>query len=197
MTVGAGHLSIGTALYSGALIGGKYTLVHEIGAGSQSRQVTRAAPSHPYNTMRLAPDLSPLLLLLILTPSSVWKATLQEDRHPPEESCRLVAIKVVRKSPVGPKTTAVPPPVGRQAVLQRSIVHPNIVRLFEVVEDEAHVFIVHEFCQGGELFERIGMTFIISIARSQAPSILMAPALLTAHPTFPDDRVPRARRWLS
>ncbi len=191
MTVGAAHLSIGTAPYSGALIGGKYTLVHEIGAGSQSRQVTKAAPSHPYNTMWLAPDLSPLLLL-ILTPSSVWKATLQEDQHPPEESCRLVAIKVVRKPPLEPKTTAAPPPVGKQAVLQRSIVHPNIVRLFEVIEDEAHVFIVHEFCQGGELFERIGMKFIVFIARSQAPSILMVPALLTTRPTLPDDRVPRA-----
>jgi calcium-dependent protein kinase len=33
--------------------------------------------------------------------------------------------------------------------------HPNIVRLFEVFSDDQNYYLVSEFCEGGELFERI------------------------------------------
>lgn len=33
--------------------------------------------------------------------------------------------------------------------------HPNIIKLFEVYEDDKNLYLVMELCTGGELFERI------------------------------------------
>lgn len=32
---------------------------------------------------------------------------------------------------------------------------PGILKLFEYFEDESHVYLVTEYCKGGELFDRI------------------------------------------
>lgn len=37
----------------------------------------------------------------------------------------------------------------------KNLDHPNIVRLFEVYEDEKHIYLVTELCTGGELFDEI------------------------------------------
>lgn len=37
----------------------------------------------------------------------------------------------------------------------KSIDHPHIVWIYEYFEDEKHIFIVMEFLDGGELFDRI------------------------------------------
>eukprot|EP00922_Rhytidocystis_sp_ex-Travisia-forbesii_P005105 GHVS01007467.1.p1 GENE.GHVS01007467.1~~GHVS01007467.1.p1 ORF type:complete len:777 (+),score=148.79 GHVS01007467.1:281-2611(+) len=39
--------------------------------------------------------------------------------------------------------------------LMKSLDHPNIVRLFESFEDETDIYLVMEYCQGGELFDRL------------------------------------------
>jgi len=39
--------------------------------------------------------------------------------------------------------------------IMKSLDHPNIVRLFETYEDGSDIFLVMEYCQGGELFERL------------------------------------------
>lgn len=37
----------------------------------------------------------------------------------------------------------------------KSADHPNIISFYEIYKDEHHFHIVTEFCEGGELFERI------------------------------------------
>lgn len=36
-----------------------------------------------------------------------------------------------------------------------SIDHPNIVKIYEFFEDESHIYIVMEYLEGGELFNKI------------------------------------------
>ena len=33
--------------------------------------------------------------------------------------------------------------------------HPNIIKIYEIFEEKAHIFIVTEYCKGGDLFDRI------------------------------------------
>ena len=33
--------------------------------------------------------------------------------------------------------------------------HPNILKVYEVLEDKLHFYIITEYCSGGELFDKI------------------------------------------
>jgi calcium-dependent protein kinase len=37
----------------------------------------------------------------------------------------------------------------------KNLTHPNILRLFEVFEDVQNIYLVTEYCDGGELFDAI------------------------------------------
>lgn len=37
----------------------------------------------------------------------------------------------------------------------KTLDHPNIIKLFEIFEDETYIYLVQEFCAGGELFDHI------------------------------------------
>ena len=37
----------------------------------------------------------------------------------------------------------------------KNLSHPNILRLFEVFEERQYIYLVTEFCNGGELFDEI------------------------------------------
>jgi calcium-dependent protein kinase len=43
---------------------------------------------------------------------------------------------------------------SEMAVL-RKLDHPNILKLYEVFEDQKKYFLVTEYCKGGELFDEI------------------------------------------
>ena len=42
-----------------------------------------------------------------------------------------------------------------EILLLKQMDHPNILKLYEVYEDEARVYVVTEQCHGGELFDEI------------------------------------------
>ena len=33
--------------------------------------------------------------------------------------------------------------------------HPNLIKLFETFEDQLSIYLVMEYCEGGELFDRL------------------------------------------
>ncbi|KAL8274699.1 hypothetical protein Esti_001414 [Eimeria stiedai] len=60
------------------------------------------------------------------------------------------AIKVVYKPRIENVTR-----LKREILIMKRLDHPNIIKLFEVYEDEKNLYLVMELCTGGELFERI------------------------------------------
>ena len=65
-----------------------------------------------------------------------------------------VAIKVVKK-PSSRKAIERVQMLKAEVEILRSIHHPNIVRLFEIYESPARLYLVMELLTGGELFDRI------------------------------------------
>ena len=43
----------------------------------------------------------------------------------------------------------------RELTILKRVDHPNIIKLYEVFEDEKYIHIVMEYCSGGELYDRI------------------------------------------
>lgn len=60
------------------------------------------------------------------------------------------AIKVIRKDKVAEPTRLV-----TEITLMKELDHPNLVKLYETYETEKEIYLVMEFCEGGELFSRI------------------------------------------
>jgi calcium-dependent protein kinase len=64
---------------------------------------------------------------------------------------KRVAVKIIDKSRV----------IGREGMLATEIYvlqrmdHPNIIKFYEVYQDELFLYLCMEFCEGGELLERI------------------------------------------
>ncbi|CAH8432621.1 Phosphorylase b kinase gamma catalytic chain, liver/testis isoform [Schistosoma haematobium] len=53
-------------------------------------------------------------------------------------------------------------------ILRKVVDHPNIIRIHDVFEGDAYIFLVSEICQGGELFDYLTHNVIISEKRTRA-----------------------------
>ena len=42
-----------------------------------------------------------------------------------------------------------------EIALLKLVDHPNVIKLFEFYEDDSNIFLILEFCDGGELFDRL------------------------------------------
>lgn len=69
-----------------------------------------------------------------------------------ETSGRTVAVKKVTKVASDKKRTEA---FHTEIQIMKELDHPNICRLLEVFEVHRHIFFVMEFCEGGEVFDRI------------------------------------------
>lgn len=67
-----------------------------------------------------------------------------------KESGELRAIKKLDKSKIKN-----PSRFKNELTALRTLDHPNIIKLFEVFEDDTNFYLVQEFCSGGELFDQI------------------------------------------
>ncbi|CAE7431579.1 CPK2, partial [Symbiodinium microadriaticum] len=60
------------------------------------------------------------------------------------------AVKTIKKSKVGRLET-----LKREIEILKTMDHPNIIKLYDVFEDDKYLHLVTELCTGGELFDRI------------------------------------------
>ncbi|CAJ1421637.1 unnamed protein product [Effrenium voratum] len=45
--------------------------------------------------------------------------------------------------------------VIQEVAIMKTLDHPNIIKLFETFEDDRHLFLVLEFCKGGDVLDRV------------------------------------------
>lgn len=76
-------------------------------------------------------------------------AVVKECKH--RETKQAYAMKIIDKSKLKGKEDI----VDSEILIIRSLSHPNIVKLHEVYETEAEIYLIMEYVQGGDLFDAI------------------------------------------
>uniref|UniRef100_A0A0W0ETQ8 non-specific serine/threonine protein kinase n=1 Tax=Moniliophthora roreri TaxID=221103 RepID=A0A0W0ETQ8_MONRR len=104
------------------------------------------ASAHPRRTI---PKFGPYLLLQTLGEGEFGKVKLGLHCQWGEE----VAVKLIRRGNVD--TAVRMSKVEREIEVLRTLKHPNIVRLYDVIETDKYIGIIIEYASGGELFDHI------------------------------------------
>ncbi|KAL0952802.1 hypothetical protein HGRIS_007027 [Hohenbuehelia grisea] len=102
--------------------------------------------AHPRRTI---PKFGPYLLLHTLGEGEFGKVKLGLHSMWGEE----VAVKLIRRGNVD--STVRMGKVEREIEVLRTLKHPNIVRLYDVIETDKYIGIILEYASGGELFDHI------------------------------------------
>ncbi|PPQ64122.1 hypothetical protein CVT24_008733 [Panaeolus cyanescens] len=104
------------------------------------------AAAHPRRTI---PRFGPYLLLQTLGEGEFGKVKLGLHCQWGEE----VAVKLIRRGNVD--STVRMSKVEREIEVLKTLKHPNIVRLYDVIETDKYIGIILEYASGGELFDHI------------------------------------------
>ncbi|KAG6826126.1 hypothetical protein H0H92_001045 [Tricholoma furcatifolium] len=104
------------------------------------------ATAHPRRTI---PKFGPYLLLQTLGEGEFGKVKLGLHCQWGEE----VAVKLIRRGNVDNSVRM--SKVEREIEVLRTLKHPNIVRLYDVIETDKYIGIILEYASGGELFDHI------------------------------------------
>ncbi|TEB33667.1 Pkinase-domain-containing protein [Coprinellus micaceus] len=104
------------------------------------------AAAHP---RRPIPRFGPYLLLQTLGEGEFGKVKLGLHCQWGEE----VAVKLIRRGNID--STVRMSKVEREIEVLRALKHPNIVRLYDVIETDKYIGIILEYASGGELFDHI------------------------------------------
>jgi 5'-AMP-activated protein kinase, catalytic alpha subunit len=64
-----------------------------------------------------------------------------------------VAVKILEKSKIA--DVADYERVSREIHILKIVQHPNVVQLYEIIETQKKLYLIMEFCAGGELFDYI------------------------------------------
>jgi protein-serine/threonine kinase len=102
--------------------------------------------AHPRRTI---PKFGPYLLLQTLGEGEFGKVKLGLHNRWGEE----VAVKLIRRGNVD--GTVRMSKVEREIEVLKTLKHPNIVRLYDVIETDKYIGIILEYASGGELFDHI------------------------------------------
>ncbi|KAL4246713.1 hypothetical protein ABKN59_008434 [Abortiporus biennis] len=104
------------------------------------------AAAHPKRTI---PKFGPYILLQTLGEGEFGKVKLGLHMQWGEE----VAVKLIRRGNIDSATRM--SKVEREIDVLRNLKHPNIVRLYDVIETDKYIGIILEYASGGELFDHI------------------------------------------
>ena len=64
------------------------------------------------------------------------------------------AIKIIKKSRISEKQSLIKLMMQEISILMQSD-HPNLIKVYEMLEDEEHYYIISELMPGGELYDKI------------------------------------------
>ena len=64
-----------------------------------------------------------------------------------------VAIKIMQKNKILSKDDLIR--IEREIEILKRLSHPNVIKIHKIFEDEKRYYIIMEFCENGELFNRI------------------------------------------
>ncbi|MBW0489310.1 hypothetical protein O181_029025 [Austropuccinia psidii MF-1] len=112
--------------------------------------LSMVAPSHPMPRQRIY--FGPYLLLQTLGEGEFGKVKLGVHSSP-DRWGEEVAIKLIKRGNVDTQARMIK--VAREIDVLKLVKHPNIVRLYDVIETEKYIGIVLEYASGGELFDHI------------------------------------------
>ncbi|EPQ55692.1 Pkinase-domain-containing protein [Gloeophyllum trabeum ATCC 11539] len=104
------------------------------------------AAAHPRRTI---PKFGPYLLLQTLGEGEFGKVKLGLHSQWGEE----VAVKLIRRGNIDSNVRM--SKIEREIEVLRTLKHPNIVRLYDVIETDKYIGIILEYASGGELFDHI------------------------------------------
>lgn len=84
----------------------------------------------------------------MLGSGSFGKVFLTHNRHRPDFQ---VAVKVLNLSKLNDQLAA----IQEEVTILSKLDHPNIVKYYETYIDDKYIYLVMEYINGGELFEKI------------------------------------------
>ncbi|CAD8150009.1 unnamed protein product [Paramecium octaurelia] len=87
-----------------------------------------------------------------------------------------VAIKIINKKKI--KNSRMEAKIRREITLLRYFNHPNVIKLYEVLDTPGDIFLVMEYAQRGELFDLIAQRGKLSEAEALDLSIVTIIVLL-------------------
>ena len=67
-----------------------------------------------------------------------------------EETKEKVAIKQIKKSQLNNENI-----LASEINIHKNLIHPNICRMYCVIENESYLFLINEFCSGGDILQKI------------------------------------------
>ena len=79
-----------------------------------------------------------------------------------------VAIKIIDKSQLDPVNLA---KVYREVEVMKLVNHPNIVKLYQVMETKSMLYLVSEYAPRGEIFGKMHFHKIIVMAKALTPAL--------------------------